>query len=192
MLAGFEELERLARLDSGALELDEGECDLGAVVAGTVALLEHHTGPRSSGFILKLDEGVLPVPLAPIEAERLVWRLLATLAGAAAPGEMLKLRVRRQHGSVRMTMQMPAALASRSDEALFHATAGSPPQALSAGMFGAGFSLRLAVSEVRASGGELERRGEKLRLVLPDLTRLALDHSQGEAIAATHEAVGEA
>ncbi len=181
ILAGFEDLERLARLDSGAELLEAGTCDLGRVIAATVAQLEHHTAARSSGFAAKLDDGPLAIAIAEADAERLIWRLLATLAGAASPGEMLKLRAKHLRDAIRITIQLPAALAARDDHALLHAGAGSAPQALSSGMFGSGFALRLAASEARAAGGTLERRGEKMRLVLPGLTALALDHSQEEA-----------
>ncbi len=178
MLAGFEELERLARLDSGAIDLEEGECDFKSIVTNIVKQLEHHTRPRSSGFAIKTEDAALIVPLAGIEAERLVWRLLATLAGTAVPGEVLKIKLRRHGEAIRMSMHLPAGLASRDDEALFNATTASAPQAISAGMFGAGFALRLAASEARAAGGSLERRESRLRLTLPGLTRPANTHSQ--------------
>ena len=41
---------------------------------------------------------------------------------------------------------------------------------LSSGIFGAGFSLRLARAETRAAGGELAREGDALVLSLPLLT----------------------
>src|SRR5207302_1921157 len=39
LLAGFEELERLTRLDSGKVELGKGGCDLAAIAQATVAQL---------------------------------------------------------------------------------------------------------------------------------------------------------
>lgn len=167
MLAGFEELERLARLDSGTLPIEPGPCDLAEVLGATVAQLEAFSQPRRSGFSVDIDPSTtgLPVTIARTEAERLIWRLLATLAGAAAPGEMLKLRARQRDGAVRVSVRLPSLLALREDEALFQA-AGSGPQALSAGMFGVGFALRLARAEARAAGGALQRRGDRLRLTL--------------------------
>jgi hypothetical protein len=44
-------------------------------------------------------------------------------------------------------------------------------------MFGTGFALRLAAAEARAAGGSLERKGDKLRLLLPGLTEPAMSHS---------------
>ncbi|MCC6828047.1 MAG: HAMP domain-containing histidine kinase [Novosphingobium sp.] len=166
MLAGFEELERLARLDSGALAFDPGACDLADVITATVAQLAAFSQPRRSGFVVEMEAPALPVATERGEAERLIWRLLATLAGAAAPGEMIRLRARERDGAVRVSVRLPAALAAREDEALFH-TGGGQPQALAAGMFGVGFALRLARAEARAAHGTLDRRGDKLRLTLP-------------------------
>ena len=178
MLAAFEELERLARLDSGVQELDEGECDFAAIVTSTIEQLAPHTGPRGSGFLVRIDQAALYTPIAPIEAERIVWRLLATLAGACAPGELLKLRLRERDQAIRLTIGLPAALASRDDQALFHATVGAVPQTITAGVFGVGFALRLAAAEAKAAGGMLERRADRLRLTLPGLTPAAAGHSQ--------------
>jgi two-component system OmpR family sensor kinase len=181
MLSAFEELERLAKLDSQAMELDPGETDLASVVEATAAQLGAHTKGRGSGFELKCDEPSLAVPLAGIEVERMVWRLLATLAGVSAPGERLKLRLRQKHGVVRLDAALPAQLASRTEEEIFHAAAGSVPQVVSAGVFGVGFALRLARAEARAAGGDLLRKGDRLRLTLPGLTGDAAFHTEGAA-----------
>lgn len=178
MLAGFEELERLARLETGAMEPESGECDFADVLAATIVQLEAFTGPRGSGFSLRLEEEQPPIALARGEAERLIWRLLATLAAAAAPGEVLKSRARERDGGVLLTLQLPEALASRSDQDLFRASAANSPQALSSGMFGSGFALRLATAEAAAAGGSLKRIEKKLKLFLPGLTKPRLHHSQ--------------
>ncbi|MFA7603205.1 MAG: histidine kinase dimerization/phospho-acceptor domain-containing protein [Novosphingobium sp.] len=167
MLAGFDELERLVKLDSGAMALDPGECDLLPVLTATVAQLESFNAPRRSGLALECEAPALPVALSRGEAERLVWRLLATLAGATAPGEVLRLRARRRDGDIRLSLRLPASLAMTDGDALFDAGVGAQPQALAAGMFGSGFALRLAMVEAKAAGGILERRQDKLRLTLP-------------------------
>jgi two-component system OmpR family sensor kinase len=182
MLSAFEELERLARLDSKAMELDQGESDLVAVVSATVAQLAAHTRQRGSGFALRIEDQPLPVGLAQIEVERVVWRLLATLAGVSAPGEVLKARLRRRQGMVRLDLELPATLAAREGDALFHAAAGSIPQVISAGVFGVGFALRLARAEAKAAGGKLDRKTDRLRLSLPGLTRGSANHTQAQAV----------
>jgi len=60
---------------------------------------------------------------------------------------------------------LPAALADRED--VFASTAPAQAQSVSAGMFGAGFTLRLARAEARAAGGDLTQNGETLILQLP-------------------------
>ena len=177
ILAAFEELERLAKLDSGAIELEAGETDLGAVIAATAAQLGAHTKARGSGFDIKLETAAALVPLAQLELERVVWRLLATLAGTSAPGERLKLRLREKGGTVRLDLALPASLAKLDGKALFGAGPGAVPQVIAVGMFGAGFALRLARAEALAAGGDLKRKEDRLRLSLPGLTKAGPGHT---------------
>ncbi len=177
MLSAFEELERLARLDSGAMDLETGECDLAEVIQATVAQLSAHTQSRGSGFALKVEAETLPVALDRLEVERIVWRLLATLAGVSAPLEVLKLKLRSRGGMARIDLTLPEVLARKDGDALFEAAAGTVPQVISAGVFGVGFALRLARAEARAAGGQLVRKDNKLRLTLPDLTAAVLAHT---------------
>lgn len=178
MLAAFEELERLAKLESAALTLDEGETDLTAVFAATAAQLGAHTGQRGSGFIMGPTDEHCHVPLARVEVERLAWRLLATLAGTAAPGEQLGLAIAPEGDQCRIELALPASLAARSDKDLFQAAPGAVPQVIAAGVFGVGFALRLARAEAEACGGRLQRQDAWLIVTLPGLTPAAEGHSQ--------------
>lgn len=181
MLAGFDELDRLAKLDTGAPVLEAGECDLVPIVFATVARLRDFAAARGGGFALRAEDERLRVALSEGDAERLVWRLLATLAGASAPGETLRLRLRRRENEVRVSIDLPDSLAhGEDDEAIFQPVAATPA-ALSAGMFGAGFALRLARAEANAANGALERRKGRLRLMLPLLTARAADNSHSLA-----------
>lgn len=185
MLAGFEELERLARLESGRQELETGECDLADVLRATVEQLAHFTSARESGFTLQIAaDDPLAVGLARQEAERLAWRLLATLAGAANPGEVLAVRGRRSGGTALLTIELPGSLRGESESPLFAAVAGNSRQGLSAGVFGVGFSLRLCAAEAAAGGGILQRQGEALELRLPCLTAAGAGHSRVEGTTA--------
>lgn len=179
MLAAFEELERLARLESAAITLDAGQCNLIEVFTATVAQLAAHTGQRGSGFALSSAAAPCLVSLDRLEVERLGWRLLATLAGTSAPGEQLAISFACADGECRIGMMLPALLAERTDKDLFEAGPGTIPQAIAAGVFGVGFALRLARAEARAAGGSLERVGNELVLRLPGLT--TLDNRQSEA-----------
>jgi hypothetical protein len=178
MLSAFEELERLAKLDSGAMDLESGATDVAALIEATVAQLDAHTCKRASGFELEVEQAPLMIGLARIEIERIVWRLLATLAGVSAPGEVLKVRLRMRRGMVRLDVELPAVLASRDDKELFSAAAGSIPQVIAAGVFGVGFALRLARAEAESAGGQLDRKKDRLRLTLPGLTGENDNHTQ--------------
>ncbi len=169
VLAGFDELERLAKLEAGAIGLDEGECDLATVTGTIVEHLQAFTAKRQSGFAFECDEAPIPVSLDGAEAERLVWRLLAVLAGEAVPGESLTLRCSQEDSQAVLAAKLPASLASRDNESLFHAASNgsSAQKAISAGMFGSGVSLRLARAEAKAAGGALQRDGNHLSLRLP-------------------------
>ncbi|MFC0590725.1 sensor histidine kinase [Novosphingobium aquiterrae] len=187
MLAAFEELERLAKLESGAVEIEAGQTDLAAAVEATVAQLAAHTRQRGSGFAVKIAAAPLAVPLARIEVERLVWRLLATLAGVSGPGEVLRLKLQRRNANIRLDVALPAILAVRDEKALFETSAGAVPQVIAAGVFGVGFALRLVAAEASAAGGRLVHKGDRLRLILPGLTATADPHSDSDT-AATDEA----
>ncbi len=184
VLAAFEELERFAKLESGGLEIEPGTADFAAIVAETVARLAPFTAKRNSGFDARVKGDDLAVPLAPIEAERIVWRLLATLAGTSTPGEVLPLKLRAEPAEVRLTVALPTLLAQRDEAALFSAAVGAVPQTIASGMFGVGFALKLARSEAVAAGGRLERRGNELELSLPGLTGTGASHSDSARPAA--------
>lgn len=178
MLAAFDELDRLAKLESRAMELAAGECDFGAIVLATARQLDGHTRQRSSGFDIRADADLPLIALAAAEGERIAWRLLATLAGAAAPGERLRLRLRRRDRYLRLSVDLPASLNRRKDNALFETAVNAIPQTICAGVFGVGFALRLARAEALAAGGTLSRKDDRLRLDLPSLTGSRLGHSQ--------------
>jgi len=167
MLAGFEELDRYARIDSGALAPEPGASDLAMTLAGIVHQLEAFTAARSSGFTLEAPPHVPLAALAADDAQRLGWRLLATLAGNARPGEVLPMVLASapDGAALRLTVRLPEALAAQDD--LFAAAPPQAGQALSAGMFGNGFTLRLAAAEARAAGGSLVREDGNLVLALP-------------------------
>ena len=170
ILAGFDELDRLARLETGALELDAGESDFAAIARRQVAQLQTVLSPRVARFDANLGEARAPLALDQSEAERLAWRLLATIAGAVAAGEGVSLTLESVGEQVELSVELPAALRQPKD--VFAVEARGTAGALSAGIFGAGFSLRLARAEARAAGGELARVDDRLILSLPLLTTL--------------------
>jgi signal transduction histidine kinase len=172
ILAGFEELDRLARLETGAAGIEPGESDLAALLHRTAAQLAPVLAPQGAG--LDLDFGAdacLMAAIDPEDAEGLVWRLLASLAAAAGPGERIALRLEpvigAGRGEARLVCAIPARLAAAGEAGLFSATTRTGESAISPGLFGTGFALRLARAEARAAGGALRREGDALLLTLP-------------------------
>lgn len=176
MLAGFEELERFARLEGGAMELASGSCDLAECLTATLARLEAQAQARGVTLCLQ-GAGNAPVALPVVEAERLVWRLLATLFPHAVAGETLGATIHVTNGPVRFDLTLPAALAVMDDETLFHSGTGGDGTGPWAGMFGTGFALRLAGAEARCAGGRMERSTGQLHITLPGLTQMPVESS---------------
>lgn len=176
LLAGFDEIDRLARLESGALALSSDGCNFRVVVETTVRRLEGVTRPRSAHLRLLTSGEPFVIGLGQEDGALLAWRLLASLAGSLAPGEVVELALRGGDHGIELETELPAALGSADD--LFATAPLNEAPALTAGMFGTGFTLRLARAEAEAAGGSLERRGETLALSLPGLTPVAPDHSQ--------------
>ncbi|MHA7818891.1 MAG: histidine kinase dimerization/phospho-acceptor domain-containing protein [Erythrobacter sp.] len=166
ILAGFEELDRLARLETGAAEIEAGEADLAALAHRINAQLSQVLDPRMAGLNLEADtDGPTHVALAEDQAEALLWRLLATLGGGCAAGELLEARITVGDQNCELTCDLPAQLLKEED--IFTAEVRPVGSAINAGLFGAGFALRLARAEADAAGGGLVRDDERLVLTLP-------------------------
>lgn len=177
MLAGFEDLERLARLETGAADMPAAgdAVDLAALLARLIAQLDPVIGPREVRLRWQAPAGAVPVAAPAAELEHAMWRLLAVIASTAAPGERLSLALTPASPLVRIDLPLPAALAMRDDATLFAADSartasggamGPGPLGVG-GMMGNGFALRLASAELRAMGGNLQRDGARLIASLP-------------------------
>ena len=168
ILAGFDELDRLAKLETGDLDLERGDADFAAIARMQVAQLQPVLSPRVARFDADLGNRSAKIALSQAEAERLAWRLLATLAGTLSAGETTAISMDAGHEQVEFTLALTASLRAAKD--VFSVDTRATTGALSAGIFGAGFSLRLARAEARAAGGDLARMEDALVLSLPLLT----------------------
>lgn len=177
ILAGFEELDRLVRLESGAVTLDAGECDLSSLVQDTVARLRSWTTPRGGMFHVDDSLGTYAVALEREDAARLVWRLFAALAGAMGTGESIGLALGASDRGVVVTIDLPEALADRIDKSQGTSAVNEHARSLSSGIFGVAFTLRLAAAEAAAAGGALVREALGFKLILPGLTPAAAGHT---------------
>ncbi|MEP5937447.1 MAG: histidine kinase dimerization/phospho-acceptor domain-containing protein [Erythrobacter sp.] len=166
ILAGFDELERLARLESGAMILEEGTSDFGELAKRMIGQLQQVLAPRMAGFNYTPPQGGdIIATLGEEDAEALLWRVLATIAGACNASETLPVALSSKNGQVQMICAVPAQLLQEED--LFAAQVKPSGASVSAGLFGAGFSLRLARAEARSAGGELTYQDGEIRLQLP-------------------------
>jgi hypothetical protein len=175
LLAGFDEIDRLAQLETGTQPLSPGQSDLREVIAQLLRRLEGVLRPRGARIDLTVRGTPFTVAMEEQEAQQLAWRLLATLAGALAPGETIALTLTSDGARATLAADLPMALLG--DDDLFAASVPAQPRAISAGMFGNGFTLRLARAEAVAAGGALEQRKELLHLDLPVLTGSAPSHT---------------
>lgn len=165
MLAGFDELDRLARLEAGFIRVAEGESDFGAIVRRQLDQLQGVLRARVAGFEARLSDLPCNSPIAGPDAEQLAWRMLATLAALVRGGERLGLELTCDADELALACELPAALVPSSD--VFASAVAGERGPVSAGMFGSGFALRLARAEARSTGGNLARIKDHLVLTLP-------------------------
>lgn len=168
MLAGFEEIERLVKLESRALSIDTGEADAAAIVARLVEQVSPVLAARNVRLAVAMPPLPVPVSFAAEEIERTVWRLLSVIATSVAPGERITIALDTGSAAASLAITLPASLAQLDDTALFapDAPMGGGSLATSA-MLGNGFALRLARAEFEAGGGGLRREGTRLVAELP-------------------------
>ncbi|MDJ0977125.1 MAG: histidine kinase dimerization/phospho-acceptor domain-containing protein [Erythrobacter sp.] len=166
ILAGFEELDRLARLEIGAMAVEPGESDLAVVIRQAAQRLAAVLGRRGAALEVAMeDDAELRVPLDNEETERLVWRLMATLSEACGSGEALRAELAVDNERAVLTCDLPLSLRECDD--IFAVGSIGSETTTNVGGFGAGFALRLARAEARASGGDLSREDGRVRLSLP-------------------------
>lgn len=168
MLAGFEEIERLVKLESRALTIDTGNSDAAAIVAQLVEQVSPVLAARNVRLAVTMPPVPVPVSIAADEIERTVWRLLSVIATSVAPGERITITLDAAAATASLAVTLPASLARLDDTALFapDAPMGGGSLAASA-MLGNGFALRLARAEFEAGGGALRRDGIRLVADLP-------------------------
>jgi len=168
ILAGFEEVERLVKLESHALTLEPGEADASAIVARMVEQLLPVLNTRNVRLAVAIAPAPLPVAMAAEELERSVWRVLSVIAASVAPGERLTIALDGESNAARLTIALPASLYRLDDTALFAPDVSASTGSFTApAMLGNGFALRLARAEFEAATGALVREGERLLITLP-------------------------
>lgn len=178
LLAGFEEVDRLAKLETGAQEIETGESDFRTALIQTIQRLEGVLDSRNAGFELAVAGSDFMVGLARSEVLLLVWRLLASIAGELAPGERAALDLAGDGEMLTLKLALPRALAESEEAFLIRGRADK--RVVSAGMFGTGFALRLARAETLAAGGSFHLADKEIAITLPLLTGSGALPSNGD------------
>ncbi|MCH2487983.1 MAG: sensor histidine kinase [Erythrobacter sp.] len=168
MLAGFDELDRLAKLEGGVAEMESGESDIATILQRQSDQLQTVLSPRVARLDTDWALSTAVIALAPKEAELLSWRVLATIASATGAGETIAIRLFAEDQAMRLRCALPNTLAAAKD--IFSTDTRPVGGALSPGIFGAGFALRLARAEARTIGGDLYREEDDVILTLPILS----------------------
>ncbi len=177
LLAGFEEVDRLVKLEAAAMQLEDGSSDFRKALVDTVQRLEGVLRGRNAGFRLNVEGSVFTVALDRSEALAMCWRLLATTASALAPGENAQLDLAGDGTTITLVFEIPESLRNAPADA---PRDGQRRRAISAGMFGPRFSFRLAEAEASAAGGSLVCTGDTATLTLPALTLQPAGNSSAE------------
>ena len=179
ILAGFDELERLAKLESGAISVSGGKTDLVELTQRMTDQLNQVLASRMAGIDLDLGtQRSAWVDIDYDESEALHWRILATLAGSVSAGEVLLAEIETDQDRARLWCHIPVQLMAQDD--IFAAETMPSASGLSAGLFGAGFSLRLARAEARGAGGDLTQDEERVCLSLPITAVAQSDAKKGQ------------
>lgn len=181
MLAGFEEIERLVKLESGAIGIDGGQADATAIVARLIEQVSPILAARNVRLAVAMPPRPLAVAFAADEIERSVWRLLSVVATSVAPAERMTISLEECPGQAALSITLPASLDRLDDDALFapEAPVGGGALAASA-MLGNGFALRLARAEFEAGGGSLKREGSRIVVGLPLVDAAPADLATGK------------
>ncbi|RIV87466.1 sensor histidine kinase [Aurantiacibacter zhengii] len=174
LLAGFDEVDRLVKLESAAMQLEEGTCDLREALVTTVDRLDKVLRARNAGFRLEVSGSPFHVAMDRPDAMALCWRLLATAAGALTPGEEACLELSSDGETITLLLDVPESLRNAAPDT---SREGQRRRAISAGMFGPRFTFRLAEAEARAIGGTLVCEQDRVSLQLPALTSPVVAHS---------------
>ncbi|MEE4538370.1 MAG: histidine kinase dimerization/phospho-acceptor domain-containing protein [Erythrobacter sp.] len=165
ILSGFDDLDLLARLETGAVPREAGEASL-ATVAAMIERLQQALEPRGAMIELIDDthaDGVVAV--APAAFELILWRLFAALAGACALQERIVVEIESRGRTCRLSCDLPESLTKVED--LFNPTVPNEGSIIQSSLFGAGFSLRLARTQAQVVGGSLRRVDGAIVLTLP-------------------------
>jgi signal transduction histidine kinase len=173
LLGAIDDLDLAARIDSAALALSPGQVQLRPLLATIGEDLAPLLELRGSMIALPADDQIITGDRRAVE--RLLARLMATLASASGPGERIDVSISLESDQrVAVLIDRPKALADYPGDSVL----GIDDEREDSTLLGTGFALRLARNLARELGGGLVIGPTALTLRLP----AAVTSSVGQAI----------
>jgi signal transduction histidine kinase len=173
LLGAIDDLDLAARIDSAALALVPGRVALRPVLATIADDLAPLLELRGSVIALPVEDLIVTGDRRAIE--RLLARLMATLASASGPGERIGVNMALESDQkIAVAIDRPRALADYPGDSVL----GIDDEREDATLLGTGFALRLARNLARELGGSLVIEPSILTLRLP----AAVNSQVGQAI----------
>lgn len=169
LLGAIDDLDLAARIEASALRLQPGEVALRQLLARVADDLVALAAMR--GAIIELSGEEVVIATDPRALERLLSRMLATLASAAGEGERVAIGFTESDGAVAISFTRPQALSAYPGEALF----GIDDEREDAALLGTGFALRLIRNLVRELSGSLVIEPSRFIVHLPTAVTKSLE-----------------
>lgn len=175
LLGAIDDLDLAARIESAALSLGPGRVLLRPLLATIVADLGELLALRGSAIALPEGDAEATASGDHRAIERLLARLLATLASATARGETLRIGFAAEgEQMLAVTIDRPRALDDYPGDSVLGI---DDEQEEDRTLLGTGFALRLARNLARELGGSLAIAPQALTLRLP----VAVTPAMGQA-----------
>lgn len=155
--AVIDDLDLAARLDSHTFTPSSGQADIGRIVRRRAAALQDSVEEQRLRLQIKLPTALPLANVADDDAERLIDRLLTSIANGSNAGGTVSLNCYGQGATVVLDV-------SRAED-------GREQDAPDAGTsLGTDFEMRLAATFAEACGGRLDTGTNRFALILPAVT----------------------
>lgn len=168
LLSLFEDLDSAARLERGSPEMRAGAvCDVSDVlhsIAGDCVALSND---RKVRLRLETAPNLPDVAVDAVTVQRVTSRLLSTVIGLSAAGEIISASLGTGRGHIMFAIDRPMVMTGQSERDLLDPTYGPAGDWPDAPALGLGFTLRLISNTARAVGGKLVIDDDSFSLWLP-------------------------
>jgi signal transduction histidine kinase len=151
LLALVDEVLDVAKVETGALDLDVGPVDVGELLAGSATLFEEQAGRRRVTLVVEVEPGLPTIQADARKLKQVLFNLVANAVRFTPPGGRITLGGRSAHHAVRFSVSDTGpGIPTDQQEAIFEAF-----RQAHAGAGGTGLGLPLARRLVEQHGGRL-------------------------------------